>query len=165
MKLTSGHLEAELLASGGEQQLRLSGRIDESAGLPALLERIVDGRRIAIDLAGISAINSIGVREWCLFLRKLVRRGFEVVLRRCSETMVHQMNMIVDVWQGATLESIFLPYACPSCGQDESICINVAVHLPELKAKRVPPQRCPKCGTGMVLNELPERFLLFLSAS
>jgi anti-anti-sigma regulatory factor len=164
MKLTSGHLQVELVARDGEQELRLVGRIDEKAELPHLQQQIPDSR-LAIDLSGVEFINSIGVREWCIFLRKLLRRGHEVVLRRCSETMVHQMNMILDVWQGTIIESIFLPYHCPKCLHEESVCINVEVHRADLQARRAPAHRCPRCQTAMALNELPERYLLFLSAS
>ncbi len=43
--------------------LLLAGAIDESADLMALLPR-AQGGRLALDLAGVTFINSLGVRDW-----------------------------------------------------------------------------------------------------
>ena len=54
------------------------------------------------------------------------------------------------------------PYVCEACHGDEYKLLDVAEHFPDRRA-HVPAFRCRRCGGVMVFDELPERYLSFLS--
>lgn len=140
----------------------MTGQLDEHVSLTALVDRL--GDRVTIDLDGVRFINSVGVREWILFLAALAARGADVRLRSCSEPMVRQMNMVVEASGAAAVESFHAPFACDECSNELSLVIPVAPHRDELRAHKVPPQRCPSCGGALLFDDFPNRYLLFLES-
>lgn len=144
--------------------LALAGAIDETAALHDLLRRARDGR-LVLDLAAITFINSLGVRDWIRMQAAAQQAGLAVELRRVAEPLVHQLNMIVATRGSATVRSFFAPYACDACGREESLLIDTAAHAEGLTALEPPPMTCPECGAAMVFNDFPERYFSFLSVS
>jgi anti-anti-sigma regulatory factor len=149
-----------LTASVDSEALTLAGEIDDQATLSDLVDQL--GSRVVIDLKGVRFINSVGVREWIVFLGSLSDRGKKVVLRNVSEPMVHQMSMVVEARGSAEVESFCAPFLCDDCASERSLVIDVAQNLNELKARRVPAQKCPDCGGTMRFDDFPNRYLLFL---
>ena len=149
-----------LTASVDADVLTLVGEIDDQATLSDLVDQL--GSRVVIDLRGVRFINSVGVREWIVFLGSLTDRGKKVVLRNVSEPMVHQMSMVVEARGSAEVESFCAPFLCDDCASERSLVIDVAQNLNELKARRVPAQKCPDCGGTMRFDDFPNRYLLFL---
>ena len=161
MKFTTGRLDVELSIAGKENRVELAGQLDERADLGLVAEKL-DGHAV-FDLSSVSFINSIGVREWIRLLRRLHDKNVRVALRRCSEAMVHQMNMIVETVANARVESFFVPYLCDACGAEASMCIEVESNLTSLRKMEAPVQKCPECGGKMTFAEIPARYLLFVS--
>jgi predicted Zn-ribbon and HTH transcriptional regulator len=115
-----------------------------------------------IDLEKVSFINSIGVREWIRLLRQLADKKVQVTLRRCSEAMVYQLNMIIDTSTNAQVDSFYAPYACNKCGYEGSMCIEMGPNLDRLRRMEAPELTCPECRSAMQLSEIPQRYLLFV---
>jgi anti-anti-sigma regulatory factor len=155
-----GRLGINVAKTADGDVLTLKGQLDDQATLSELLAQL--GTHVTIDLGGVRFINSVGVREWIVFLGALVERGTKIVLRNCSEPMVHQMNMVVEAGAGAEIESFFAPFVCSGCGSEQSVAIQVAPIRDQLKARVVPPQPCPDCGDSMRFDDFPNRYLLFL---
>lgn len=153
-------LEIEHTQFGNEHRVSLRGQIDEHAELLPIARAIED--RVRIDLSEVTFVNSLGLREWIKLLLALDDREVEVVLMRCSEPMVHQMSMVVAAKANARVESFFCPFECDACGCAASVCIDVGSNSAALRNFEVPSQPCPECGSAMELNEIPERYLLFL---
>jgi hypothetical protein len=158
VKLTTGRLEIELEG----HDVKMTGQIDERCELGELEAKL--GDRASFDLERVSFINSIGVRAWVQLLRTLRDRGVAVVLRRCSEEMTHQMNMIADVAAGARVESFFAPYMCAACGHEASRCVEIEPNLAALRRLQAPTLPCGECPGTMELNEIPARYLYFVEA-
>ncbi len=145
------------LGQGSEVKLR--GQIDETADLVKLTKGLRNPVRF--DLEGVDFINSLGVRAWVHMLRTLKSLGLQASARRCSEAMVTQMNM---VWETRLpVESFYTSYLCEACGLLAKICLEVAEHEGKLYAGEAPELACTRCGTQMLLDEFPERYLLFLT--
>ncbi len=140
-------------------QLVLAGSIDESSELDKLLAR-ADRGALVLDLAGVTFINSLGVRDWIRMLAAATQRGIAVELRRVSEPVIHQLNMIVAT--RARTRSFYAPYACDGCGREESMLIDVDTHGPNLVQLAPPAMTCPECGSTMAFNDFPERYFSFL---
>jgi len=142
--------------------LALAGAIDETAALPGLLARAAGGR-LALDLAGITFINSLGVRDWIRMQAAAQQAGIAVELQRVSEPIVHQLNMIVATRGAARVTSFFAPYACDRCGREESLLIDAIAHREGLIRLDPPAMQCPECAAQMAFNDFPERYFSFLS--
>jgi anti-anti-sigma regulatory factor len=140
--------------------ITLSGQIDDDADLSALGPSL--HLPVVVDLDGITFINSLGVRTWVVFLEGLRARHIPVVLRRCSEAMIDQMNMIMEARGHASVESFYAPYSCPSCGLETRGLLEVAVYAPALRRHAPPRLPCPSCGGDMNFDDIPSRSLLFL---
>lgn len=140
--------------------ITLRGQIDDDADLSPLGQSL--HLPVTVDLEGITFINSLGVRTWVLFLEGLRARHIPVTLRRVSETMVDQMNMIMEARCHATVESFFAPYSCPQCGLETRGLLEVAVYAPALRRHAPPRLPCPSCGGDMRFDDIPSRSLLFL---
>jgi anti-anti-sigma regulatory factor len=142
--------------------LALAGAIDETAALHDLLTRARDGR-LALDLAAVTFINSLGVRDWIRMQAAAQKSGLEVELRRVAEPIVHQLNMIIATRGAARITSFFAPYACDACGREESLLVDAIAHRERLTRLDPPPMSCPECGAQMAFNDFPERYFSFLS--
>jgi anti-anti-sigma regulatory factor len=141
--------------------LTIAGEIDDTTELASYAEQL-QGDAI-IDLAGVTFINSVGVREWVTLLDQLMARGLKITLRNVSEPMVRQMTMVMEAKGDATVDSFFAPYLCPKCGDERALLINVAEHRATLTAGTPPELPCPKCGATAEFDEFPARYLAFLS--
>ena len=74
-------------------------------------------------------------------LAAATQRGIAVELRRVSEPVIHQLNMIVAT--RAHTRSFYGPYACDRCGREESMLIDVDVNGSTLAQLQPPPMTCP----------------------
>lgn len=140
----------------------LAGSIDESANLLELLGRARTGR-LVLDLAGVTFINSLGVRDWIRMQASAIQQGLAVELRRVAEPLVHQLNMIIATRGNARVVSFFAPYACDACGKEDSLLVDAVANAERLARLEPPPMVCPECGAQMAFNDFPERYFSFLS--
>ena len=142
--------------------LVLGGAIDEAAVLHELLGRAANGR-LTLDLANVTFINSLGVRDWIRFQAAAQKTNIAVTLRRVAEVLVHQLNMIIATRGNATVSSFFAPYACDACGREDSLLIDAIANGAGLSRLEPPQMTCPECGAPMAFNDFPERYFSFLS--
>ena len=142
--------------------LALRGAIDEAAGLADLLARATGGR-LVLDLAGVTFINSLGVRDWIHMQAAAQRAGVAIELRRVAEPVVQQLNMIIATRGASRVTSFYAPYACDACGREDSRLIDAVSNARGLAQLTPPAMTCPECGAAMVFNDFPERYFLFLS--
>jgi len=159
-KVTMGRVTIGVDHKGDHDVVSIDGEMDDQATLSDLVSQL--GQRVVVDLGAVRFINSVGVREWIIFLRSMAEQGAKVVLRNCSEPMVHQMNMVVEARGQATVESFYAPYLCDSCASERSVCLDVAGHREQFAAHKMPSQTCVECGGEMIFDDFPARYLLFL---
>lgn len=144
-------------------ELVIAGAIDESAALHEMLSRAQNGK-LNLDLAAVTFINSLGVRDWIRMQAAAQQQNIAVQLRRVAEPLVHQLNMIIATRGNALVTSFYAPYACDACGREESLLIDAVANGPALVRLEPPPMTCPECGAQMVFNDFPERYFSFLSS-
>ncbi|CAN5897608.1 hypothetical protein BH11MYX2_BH11MYX2_06190 [soil metagenome] len=142
--------------------LVISGAIDESAALHEMTSR-ANGNRLVLDLAGVTFINSLGVRDWIRMQSAAQAANLRVELRRVAEPLVHQLNMIIATRGNAAVTSFYAPYACDACGREESLLIDAVANSAALARLEPPPMTCPECGARMAFNDFPERYFSFLA--
>ncbi len=160
---TRGRMTVTTITGPGGDALALAGSIDESAALHELISRARDGY-LTLDLAAVTFINSLGVRDWIRMQATAQKLGLNVELRRVAEPLVHQLNMIIATRGNARVSSFYAPYACDACGREESLLVDAIAHHERLVRLDPPPQICPECGGAMAFNDFPERYFSFLAA-
>ena len=142
--------------------LILAGAIDEAAALHELPTR-ARNNRLVLDLAAVTFINSLGVRDWIRMQAAAQQTRLAVELRRVAEPLVHQLNMIIATRGTARVTSFFAPYACDACGREESLLIDAIANHDRLLKLDPPPMTCPECKAEMAFNDFPERYFSFLT--
>ncbi len=155
--------QGRLTTNADGDQLVLAGALDETANIIDLLNQ-AKGGKLVLDLAGVAFINSLGVRDWIRMLATATKKDIAVELRRVSEPIVHQLNMIIATRGNATVTSFYAPYACDKCGREDSLLIDVASNATGLAKLEPPAQACPECGAQMAFNDFPERYFTFIQA-
>ncbi len=142
--------------------LLLAGSIDETADLMALLGR-AQGNRLVLDLGGVTFINSLGVRDWIRMQSTATQNAVAIELRRVAEVLIHQLNMIIATRGTSRVTSFFAPYACDSCGREDSLLVDAVANAASLARLEAPVMTCPECSGQMAFNDFPERYFSFLS--
>jgi hypothetical protein len=132
--------------------------------LHELLGRARAGQ-LVLDLAQITFINSLGVRDWIRMQAAAQQGGLGVELRRVSEPLVHQLNMIIATRGASRVTSFFAPYACDACGREDSLLIDAIANAAQLQRLEPPAMTCPECQAKMAFNDFPERYFSFLSVA
>jgi len=148
----TGKLEVKLRGS----RALFVGRLDETVQLGGLVEQLPPGDAV-IDAAGITFVNSVGMREWIRLIRALRDRG-PLTLEAVSEVLITQMNLISQ-FRGVRITSFYASFVCPSCGYETKQLIDAEAQAPALRQMQVPVMRCPECRAVMELGDYPERYL------
>jgi anti-anti-sigma regulatory factor len=156
--ITRGRLQ---IADTPDGQVALAGAIDETSALLELLAHARQGQ-LVLDLAGVTFINSLGVRDWIRMQSEATRAGIQIELRQVSEPIIHQLNMIIATRGTARITSFFAPYACDACGREESLLVDAVANAANLVQLVPPVMHCPECGAQMAFNDFPERYFSFL---
>jgi hypothetical protein len=145
----------------GFTTVEFTGEIDENADFSELRKRLKG--TVVFHLAEVRRINSCGVREWVNFVRDLPTVT-ELTFSHCSPAIVTQLNMIYNFRGAARVRSFFAPYVCDSCGHEEEKLLDVQAQFADGQI-RVPDFACEHCGAAMEFDDLPERYLSFLTES
>jgi hypothetical protein len=105
--------------------LKFIGGIDEEAQFPELK---LSGR-VTIDLSGVSAINSIGIRSWIRWFSAL-GDGVAIEFIYCPKALVMQMNMVEGFLPAqAKVKSLQVPFYCEECDEEKDVMFEVGKHI------------------------------------
>lgn len=143
-------------------ELVLAGSIDESARLVELVAHATGGA-LVLDLAEVTFVNSIGVREWVRLQAAASAAGVQLDLRRVAEVMIHQLNIVPAARGASTVTSFFASYLCEHCDDQHPSLIDVEAHRAELSRMTPPPMTCPSCARAMAFCDPAELYFSFLS--
>ena len=141
----------------------LEGVLDEQAApvLAELSAQLSSAASIELDVGGVRRINSLGVRAWVDFMRTLGERP--ITFRRCSPSFVDQLNTVSDFRGHARIESFLAPYVCESSWNVFFEELTVGKDVSAGNFAGIDGRPCKECPEPLVFDDLPERFLQFLS--
>ena len=137
--------------------IRIEGKLDQEANLDPLRDALQG--QIVIDLAGISGINSCGVREWIDFVRALRRKGCQLVLERCSVHVVDKLNLVLNFRGNGKVRSVYAPYICEACFVEQELLIDIEDNWQEQLTRDAP--SCAQCGEAMELDHIETEYFAF----
>ena len=120
--------------------------------------------KLVLDLAGITFINSIGVREWIRMQQAAAKIGVSIELRRVCEPLVHQLNIVPATRGVSMVTSFFAPYECANCDVEHDVVLDVRIHGAALAKMQAPAMPCPDCRGPLVFTAPPELYFTFLTA-
>lgn len=124
----------------GVATVTMSGMITESVDLDA--NKIAPGQPVVIDTARVNHMNSLGVRNWILFMEAVCQRAQSVSLDNLSPMMVFQASMISTFLGGAKVRTFQSPWVCEECDHMTVLTHGLQEAIPETIA-------CPKCKSAM----------------
>jgi len=154
-----GQFKAEKNQSGGELVIRLIGHIDEDATFNGLG---LDGAsKITLELEGVSAINSCGIREWIKWVRTAPDSA-EVVYKKCPKVIVDQINMVSGFLpNNGKVESFFVPYYADASGAEKMVLFSEGK---EFKGQEVfpPGEVKDESGEVMEMDVIEAKYFKFL---
>ena len=155
-------LHMQVIRNSAGLTLKLDGVLDETAELPAF--DLTYCGRMLIDLEKLSMINSLGCRKWIHWL-KAYPKGIQISLVNCSSVIVNQINILVGfVPPGITVESIYVPYFCETCGKDERVLMSVADAAQSgWSVDQIADEKaCAHCKATAELDVIKARYFQFL---
>lgn len=139
--------------------VKLTGSIDENIDFAAVLG-VPPTPKMDLILKEVPRINSVGVKAWIKFFQGLVQRGVQLRFLECSTAIVEQINLISNFTCGGTVESIYIPFCCGSCGT-ELLGLFRCADLKRIQFK-IPDLKCAKCGGVASFDDIPEEYFAFL---
>lgn len=116
-------------------------------------------RTVFLNLCQINYFNSIGIREWIHFMRRLAKIC-SPILQECSVGVIDQINMVPDTLGNSRVESFFAPYYC-GCGKESNRLIQVAEYESDLRQMEAPTFEC-ECGQTLEFDAIEESYFQFL---
>ncbi|NJL25196.1 MAG: hypothetical protein HC902_08475 [Calothrix sp. SM1_5_4] len=145
---------------GSSLVLELKGPIDEDANFNP--PDIGAHSSVVLDLNHVSAINSVGIREWIKWIK-----GFpgsvKLSVRHCPKIIVDQINMVAGFLPpGTTVQSFFVPYYSDSSGNEKMVLFE---NGREFKDGQVFPPAEVKDDSGelMEMDVIEAKYFKFLN--
>lgn len=150
------------LAKDGKPLLKFVGQVDEEAVFPTFNDL---GTEVFIDLSGVTAINSIGIRSWIQWFSQYGSIHFTFI--NCPKALVMQMNMVEGFLpEKAEVQSMQVPFFCESCDEERELMFEVGreiiVNGDNVTLKYDKTKVCkPDCETELDVSEA--KFFRFLT--
>lgn len=142
----------------------LSGVVDEFADLMPHLQNAQPPLRL--NLSGITRMNSIGIRNFLLFLKTWGNQP--LFYEACTVEFINQLALIPGL-RGlpapvAVVESLYVPYQCTSCHEFTDRLTNFTAVSKDSSGNLLFPQVfCPACQAEMAVD--PEHYGFFLASA
>jgi hypothetical protein len=99
--------------------MEIKGNIDEDSNFtPPNL----DGHTsVVLDLEAVTAINSVGIREWIKWTKGFAA-SVRLVVRKCPKIIVDQINMVAGFLPtGTVVQSFYVPYYSETSGNEKMV--------------------------------------------
>jgi hypothetical protein len=109
----------------GKVLLKFVGGIDEDAVFPSFNDF---SSEVFIDLNGVSAINSVGIRSWIRWFAEYSSNQFHFI--NCPKALVMQINMVEGFLpDGASVLSMQVPFYCEDCDEEKDVMLTVGKEI------------------------------------
>lgn len=154
-----GNFKAEKTQSASEYTVTVQGHIDEDATFNGI--DLGGASKVVVDLGGVTAINSCGIREWVKWIRSAPPAA-PVIYRNCPKVIVDQINMVSGFLpETGKVESFYVPYYNDASGNEKMILFKDGV---EFKGKEIfaPQEVKDEGGEVMEMDVIEAKYFKFL---
>jgi hypothetical protein len=143
---------------GATPVLSMKGTVDEDANFGQMP---VAGSAVIVDLGGVTAINSVGIREWIKWT-KAFPAGFSLTVRNCPKIIVDQINMVQGFLPpGTKVESFFVPYYSEASGNEKMVLFLFGREVKDGKVN--PPPVNDEGGEPMEMDVIETKYFKFVA--
>jgi hypothetical protein len=143
-------------------ELFLAGKITEGANLQDI--KIPENVPVIINLKGLVAINSLGVRDWVKWVGP-VSKKYEVTFRNLPPFFVRQANILVGlVPSSATIESFFVTYFCETCNEERNVLFRRKLEFDGTDLNIPNDVKCGYPEHGPMSLDVPTSYFQFLKS-
>ena len=102
---------------------------------------------IALNLAGVTEMSSVGVKKWVDAIRELQTQNKRIEYQECPELFIDQCNMVSELHEGVEIASFTVTFECEEC--DEYVTETFITK--DLDLEDLPPSvLCPSCQDPMI---------------
>lgn len=139
--------------------IKISGSIDEDSNFQPVEAASFKG--LVLDLEGVTAINSVGIREWIKWTKTLPP-AVPVTLCKCPKIIVDQINMVSGFLPaGAQVESFFVPYYSDASGNEKMVLFTRGKEFKDGQLNP-PEQVTDESGEAMELDVIETKYFKFI---
>ncbi len=140
-------LTIEVKPEGNIAVIFVKGGIDEDASFVA--PNLGSAAEVNLDLEGVTAINSVGIREWIKWI-KAFPTSLKLSVRHCPKIIVDQINMVAGFLpDGTIIESFYVPYYSDASGDERMVLF---MNGKEFNGSEVTPPSEVKDDSGEVME-------------
>ena len=138
----------------------LFGVISESSNFNGMLDQGLDP--LSINLAGVTSINSTGVRNW---VDNLYHFKGTVLFSECSVPIIEQFNMVPEfLGEKSNVLSFYARYYCEDCDHEENILLIPGRNFDTDDKCCTMDLLCPHCNENIDEDFDPEDYFLFIDS-
>ncbi len=152
-------------SSGDSLEVYLEGPISEKTEIFDI--KIQNFKNVKLNLAKVTFINSIGVKNWIAWTLRLPTGG-KLTLEECPYVIVNQVNTVHGfVPKNTVIASFYAPFLCDECSHEQVIKLENGVHYKYAQHQlphevNLPELVCTKCGATMEPDFIVEKAFGFL---
>ena len=144
---------------GARMVVKVSGAVDEDANFQPV--DVGAATAVVLDLSDITAINSVGIREWIKWV-KAIPSTVQLSVRRCPKIIVDQINMVAGFLPpAATIESFFVPYYADGSGSEKMVLFEKGKEYKDGEL-HPPPEIKDDSGEVMEMDVIEAKYFKFL---
>jgi len=137
--------------------LELHGSLNETAKLPD----VPPSSNLIVSLDNLAQVNSLGVREWCSWIKKLPPT-VQVSLEGCPFFFVKSFSLIRGALpRNARVDSMYLPFYSPKTREERSILVKNGLHFSASGLFKLP-EVLDSQGNPMQIEAATGNYLIFL---
>lgn len=104
---------------GSSLILEIKGNIDEDSNFTP--PDLGSTASVVLDLEGVTAINSVGIREWIKWTKGFPA-SLQLAVRKCPKIIVDQINMVSGFLpSGTVVQSFYVPYYSDASGNEKMV--------------------------------------------
>src|SRR6185312_6320787 len=145
---------------GAKLILKISGGVDEDANFQPV--ELGGANAVILDLSGVTAINSVGIREWIKWV-KAFPTTVQLSVRQCPKIIVDQINMVAGFLPpGTRIESFYVPYYSESTGNEKMVLFEHGKEFKDGGAIDFPAEVKDDSGEPMEMDVIEAKYFKFL---
>jgi hypothetical protein len=116
---------------------------------------------VVLDLAGVTAINSVGIREWIKWI-KAFPEAVKLKVRHVPKIIVDQINMVAGFLPpGTVIESFYVPYYSDNSGSEKMVLFQNGKEF-DAGGVRPPEEVKDDSGEVMEMDVIEAKYFKFL---
>jgi anti-anti-sigma regulatory factor len=147
---------------GDKVVIDVTGNVDEDANFQPV--DVGGATNVVLDLNGVTAINSVGIREWIKWV-KAFPATVKLTVRKCPKIIVDQINMVAGFLPAGTrIESFFVPYYSDASGSEKMVLFENGKEFKDGGDLAFPSEVKDDSGEAMEMDVIEAKYFKFLKA-